>query len=128
MLSEFHGSPIEHRQRAWQSQTDRANRSVRRGPEGRRTPAEDLSLGQELRVEDGPPEGAPAPDLDPEPQLTAPVGPDPSELDPVMLEEYARRIFGPDIKDDIKRRKDGNGGGGPGPLKRAAKAVARAAR
>jgi Mn-containing catalase len=84
--------------------------------------------GQELRVEDGPPEGAPAPDLDPEPQLTAPVGPDPSDLDPVMLEEYARRIFGPDIKDDIKRRKDGNGGGGPGPLKRAAKAVARAAR
>src|SRR5688572_23552219 len=81
--------------------------------------------GQELEVQDGPPEGAVPPDLDAEPQLTSPVGPDPSDLDPVMLEEYARRIFGPDIKDDLKRRKDGNGGG-PGPLKRAAKAVARA--
>jgi hypothetical protein len=27
-----------------------------------------------------------------------------------MLEEYARRIFGPDIKDDIKRRGDRSGG------------------
>jgi Mn-containing catalase len=62
--------------------------------------------GQELTVQDGPPEGAAPPDLDAEPQLTAPVGPDPSDLDPVMLEEYARRIFGPDIKDDIKKRKD----------------------
>jgi hypothetical protein len=37
------------------------------------------------------------------------VGPDTADIDPVMLEEYARRIFGPEIKDDIKRRKDGNG-------------------
>lgn len=65
--------------------------------------------GKPLEVEDGPPEGAPPPDLDPEPQLTAPVGPDPSELDPVMLEEYARRIFGPEIKDDIKRAKNRDG-------------------
>ena len=65
--------------------------------------------GQELQVKDGPPEGAAPPNLDAEPQLTAPVGPDPSDLDPVMLEEYARRIFGPDVKQDIKKRKDGNG-------------------
>src|ERR1700712_4800087 len=43
--------------------------------------------GQELVVQDGPPEGAAPPDLDPEPQLTSPDGPDPSDLDPVMLEE-----------------------------------------
>ena len=67
--------------------------------------------GQELEVNDGPPEGAAPPNLDAEPQLTAPVGPDPSDLDPVMLEEYARRIFGPDVKEDIKKRKDGNGAG-----------------
>src|SRR5687767_753063 len=64
---------------------------------------------QELEVQDGPPAGAVPPDLDAEPQLTAPVGPDPSDRDRVMLEEYARRIFGPDIKDDIKRRGDGDG-------------------
>ena len=65
--------------------------------------------GKELEVLDGPPEGAAPPDLDAEPQLTAPVGPDPSDLDPQMLQEYALRIFGPDMKDDLKRRKDGNG-------------------
>ena len=47
------------------------------------------------------------------PQLTSPDGPDASELDPAMLEEYARRIFGPDAKDDLKRRKDENGGARP---------------
>lgn len=26
-----------------------------------------------------------------------------------MLQEYALRIFGPDMKDDLKLRKDGNG-------------------
>jgi Mn-containing catalase len=66
--------------------------------------------GQPLEVVDGPPEGAAPPDLEAEPQLTSPVGPDPSDLDPQMLEEYARRIFGPDIKDDVKRRKDAAGG------------------
>jgi Mn-containing catalase len=68
--------------------------------------------GKPLEVLDGPPEGARPPDLEAEPQLTAPVGPDPSDLDPVMLEEYARRIFGPEIKDDIKKRKDDNSAAG----------------
>ena len=62
--------------------------------------------GQALTVEDGPPKGATPPDLDAEPQLTSPVGPDVPEIDPVMLEEYAARIFGPGIKDDVKKRKD----------------------
>lgn len=65
--------------------------------------------GQELEVQKGPPEGAVPPDLDAEPQLTSPSGPDPSDLDPLMLEEYAKRIFGPDIKDDIKKKKERNG-------------------
>jgi Mn-containing catalase len=65
--------------------------------------------GQELEVQDDPPEGAVPPDLEAEPQLTSPAGPDPSDLDPAMLEEYARRIFGNGIKDDIKGRKDDNG-------------------
>lgn len=47
--------------------------------------------GSELRVVDGPPQGAPAPDLDEEPQLTAPVGPD---LDPEYVKDGAKRIFG----------------------------------
>lgn len=51
--------------------------------------------GQPLTVQDGPPEGAPCPDLDEEPQLTAPDGPD--GPDPAMLEEYAKRIFGKDV-------------------------------
>ena len=62
--------------------------------------------GKELTVQDGAPEGAAPPDLDAEPQLTSPVGPDTSDLDPVMLEEYAKRIFGPGIKDDLKKRRD----------------------
>jgi Mn-containing catalase len=62
--------------------------------------------GSELEVVDGMPEGAVPPDLDAEPQLTSPVGPDESDLDPQMLEEYARRIFGKDIKDAVKRRKE----------------------
>ena len=62
--------------------------------------------GLELQVVEGIPEGAVPPDLEAEPQLTSPVGPDTSDLDPEMLEEYARRIFGAEIKDDIKKRKD----------------------
>jgi Mn-containing catalase len=49
--------------------------------------------GQELTVQDGPPEGAPVPDLDEEPQLTAPDGPD-DGMDAAMLQEYAERLFG----------------------------------
>ncbi|MEJ7811402.1 MAG: manganese catalase family protein [Gemmatimonadaceae bacterium] len=47
--------------------------------------------GQELEVVDGPPEGATPPDLDAEPQLTAPFGPD---MDPDMLKHYAKKLFG----------------------------------
>lgn len=65
--------------------------------------------GRALEVQDDPPEGVVPPDLEAEPQLTAPVGPDPSDLDPIMLEEYARRIFGAEIKDEIKKRKNSNG-------------------
>ncbi|MBC7783894.1 MAG: manganese catalase family protein, partial [Burkholderiales bacterium] len=61
---------------------------------------------KDLEVRDGPPEGAVPPNLDAEPQLTSPVGPDQGDLDPVMLQEYAARIFGSSIKDDIKKRKD----------------------
>jgi len=60
----------------------------------------------ELKVVDWTPVGAVPPDLEAEPQLASPVGPDESDLDPQMLEEYASRIFGKCIKDDIKRRKD----------------------
>jgi Mn-containing catalase len=47
--------------------------------------------GSPLRVQDGPPEGFAPPDLEEEPQLTAPVGPD---LDPGFLKEVAKRVFG----------------------------------
>ena len=46
--------------------------------------------GSPLRVVDGPPEGGPVPDLESEPQLTAPTG----EVDPGFLQEVARRLFG----------------------------------
>ena len=51
--------------------------------------------GQPLEVKDGPPEGAAPPDLDEEPQLTAPAGPD---LDTAMLKDYAKRLFGKDAQ------------------------------
>jgi Mn-containing catalase len=47
--------------------------------------------GSPLRVVDGVPEGATPPDLEEEPQLTAPVGPD---MDPGTLKEIAKRLFG----------------------------------
>ncbi len=65
--------------------------------------------GQELRVEDGPPEGFPPPDLDAEPQLTAPIGPDAQQLDPDMIAHYAKKIFGPDAAADAKRRQRASG-------------------
>ncbi len=53
--------------------------------------------GQPLEVQDGPPEGFKPPDLEEEPQLTAPGGPDDGP-DPAMLKEYADRIFGTSAK------------------------------
>jgi Mn-containing catalase len=60
--------------------------------------------GTELRVEDGPPEGATPPDLDAEPQLTAPVGPDAEELDPEIITHYAKKIFGSEVANVAKGR------------------------
>lgn len=60
--------------------------------------------GQELRVVDGPPEGAAPPDLEAEPQLTAPVGPDASELDPDIIQHYADKIFGQEVVTVAKER------------------------
>jgi Mn-containing catalase len=47
--------------------------------------------GSKLRVEDGPPEGFTPPDLPPEPQLTAPLGPD---IDSEMFKDIAKKLFG----------------------------------
>jgi Mn-containing catalase len=47
--------------------------------------------GSELRVEDASNEGFTPPDLDEEPQLTAPVGPD---IDPDMFKDVATKLFG----------------------------------
>jgi Mn-containing catalase len=47
--------------------------------------------GSELVVEDGPSEGFDPPDLDAEPQLAAPVGPD---LDPDLMKHYSKKLFG----------------------------------
>jgi Mn-containing catalase len=60
--------------------------------------------GQPLEVRDGPPEGAPPPDLDAEPQLTAPTGPDASDLDPEIIVHYANKIFGAETAAAAKRR------------------------
>ncbi|HYE61355.1 MAG TPA: manganese catalase family protein [Phycisphaerales bacterium] len=73
--------------------------------------------GQPLEVRDGPPEGAPPPDLDAEPQLTAPTGPDNEQLDPDMLTHYAKRMFGSDVagiaRDRAKRADAEPPGGAP---------------
>jgi Mn-containing catalase len=50
--------------------------------------------GSELRVEDASNEGATPPDLDEEPQLTAPIGPD---IDPDMFKDVAGKLFGAEI-------------------------------
>jgi len=55
--------------------------------------------GSDLEVGVGAPEGFEVPDLEPEPQLTAPVGPD---IDPGMFAETAVRLF-PEL-DPKKRR------------------------
>jgi Mn-containing catalase len=46
--------------------------------------------GSELEVQVGAPEGFTPPDLDAEPQLTAPLGPD---IDPEMFQDVAARLF-----------------------------------
>lgn len=51
--------------------------------------------GKELRVEEGPPDGTAPPELESEPQLTAPTGPDAPSLDPEIITHYAKKIFGP---------------------------------
>jgi Mn-containing catalase len=66
----------------------------------------------ELVVQDGPPEGAVPPDLEEEPQLTAPLGPD-SEIDPGMFADVATRLFGKDAMTGGRKRRQAN------PLKRA---------
>jgi Mn-containing catalase len=47
--------------------------------------------GSPLKVVDGPPEGFAPPELDEEPQLTAPMG---SDIDQNMFQEVAARLFG----------------------------------
>jgi Mn-containing catalase len=47
--------------------------------------------GSELRVEDASNEGFTPPDLEEEPQLTAPIGPD---IDPEMFKDVATKLFG----------------------------------
>lgn len=59
--------------------------------------------GQMVQVIDGPPEGAVPPDLEAEPQLAAPQGPDAEYTDPDMLLHYAKSIFGRDLADEGKR-------------------------
>jgi len=48
--------------------------------------------GSPLKVVDGPPEGFTPPELDVEPQLTAPLGGD--DIDPDMFQQVAARLFG----------------------------------
>jgi hypothetical protein len=48
----------------------------------------------------GGPEGYDVPDLDAEPQLTAPIGPD---IDPEMFADVAGRIF-PELGNKTRRR------------------------
>jgi hypothetical protein len=59
--------------------------------------------GSELEVVDGVyPDAVPAPDLDAEPQLTSPDGPD--GPDPEMLKEYAQRLFGKDLDAQVQTK------------------------
>jgi Mn-containing catalase len=50
--------------------------------------------GSELHVEDASNEGFTPPDLDEEPQLTAPIGPD---IDPEMFKDVAGKLFGDSV-------------------------------
>ena len=79
--------------------------------------------GKPLVVLNGSPDGAAVPDLEAEPQLNAPGGPDASDLDPDALAHYARKIFGSPIMDDIKKRNEAAAAAAPAapPKKKAAK-------
>jgi Mn-containing catalase len=57
--------------------------------------------GSELEVQIGGPEGFDPPDLDAEPQLTAPIGPD---IDPEMFADVAGRLF-PELGAKKRRRR-----------------------
>jgi Mn-containing catalase len=70
--------------------------------------------GEEVEVVVGAPEGFTPPDLEAEPQLTAPVGPD---IDPEMFSDVAARLFGDDINGNKSRSKR------PAPTKSTAKPV-----
>ena len=48
---QLHGPAVQHRQRAWQPEADGADIGVRRRPEPRAAPAEDLGFGEQLRVD-----------------------------------------------------------------------------
>src|SRR5215212_8381648 len=60
--------------------------------------------GSELRVEDASNEGATPPDLDEEPQLTAPIGPD---IDPDMFKDVAGKLFGNGVLARATGKKNG---------------------
>ena len=62
--------------------------------------------GSELRVEDASNEGATPPDLEEEPQLTAPIGPD---IDPEMFKDVANKLFGRDAMSPPGKRNGKNG-------------------
>ncbi|HVE77502.1 MAG TPA: manganese catalase family protein [Gemmatimonadaceae bacterium] len=57
--------------------------------------------GNALEVQVGAPEGFDPPDLDAEPQLTAPLGPD---IDPEMFKDVATRLFGAEAAGNNKGR------------------------
>ncbi|HEU4722255.1 MAG TPA: manganese catalase family protein [Gemmatimonadaceae bacterium] len=61
--------------------------------------------GSELRVVDASNEGFTPPDLEEEPQLTAPIGPD---IDPEMFKDVAGKLFGRDAMTPAPKR-NGNG-------------------
>lgn len=63
--------------------------------------------GQPLTVHDGMPEGAKPPDLDEEPQLTSPIGPDAEQVGPDMLAYYAQQLFGSEVAEEARRAAGG---------------------
>jgi Mn-containing catalase len=58
--------------------------------------------GSPLVVEDGIPEGVPMPDLDAEPQLTAPLGPD---VEGEMFKDVAEKMFGKGVTSKVGARR-----------------------